>query len=182
MGTLLAAFAIACAAAPVADLSRRARLQRFVPPDWKAIRLSRRRLSDRRRPAAAAALALEPPASLRHDAFERQCRIAILPLPPSRTVCAASQFLATPPPDFNSGFEVNAEDFAHLIGSDPGGWYTYEDYVWRISTAPCVGVHYYIGYHADDSDQAKSEKPFDRAKLLALLDSIRATIVLDPSR
>ena len=108
-------------------------------------------------------------------------RITILPLPSFRNDCAAWSFIAEPPPDYSSSFDIDTPDYAHLIGGDPAGWYTYEDYVWRISTAPCVGVHYTIGYYADDSDQAKSVKPFDRTNLLKLLDSIRATVVLDPA-
>jgi hypothetical protein len=106
-------------------------------------------------------------------------RILILPLPSFRSECAAWSFIAMPPPDFNSAFDIDTPAYAHLAGGDPAGWYAYEDYVWRISTKPCVGVHYTIGYHADGSDQAKGEKPFDRVKLLALLDAIRATIVPD---
>lgn len=84
-----------------------------------------------------------------------------------------------PPPDYNSAFETDRPDYAHVVGGDPGGWYTFEDFVWRVSTEPCVGVHYSIGYHADGSDQAKGEMPFDRMKLLKLLDAIRATVVID---
>ncbi|MBI3675240.1 MAG: hypothetical protein HY243_01310 [Proteobacteria bacterium] len=109
-------------------------------------------------------------------------RIAVLPLPPFRKECAAWSFIAEPPPDYNSSFDSDTPDYAHLVGGDPAGWYTYEDFVWRISTAPCVGVHYTIAYYADGSAQAKSAKPFDRAKLLKLLDAIRATVVLDPPR
>jgi hypothetical protein len=108
--------------------------------------------------------------------------IAILPLPPSRSQCTAGNFIAVPSPDSGWDFDADTPGYAHTVGSDPGGWYTFENYVWRISTKPCIGVHYTIGYHADGSDQAKSEKPFDRAKLLKLLDAIRATVVLAPVR
>ncbi len=107
-------------------------------------------------------------------------RIMVLPLPPFRADCAARSFIAEPPPDFSSAFDADTPDYAHLVGGDPGGWYTYEDYVWRISVKPCVGVHYAFVYHADGSDQAKSERPFDRTRLLKLLDAIRATVALDP--
>jgi len=127
------------------------------------------------------ALAVTPTGDLQPGTTLNSVHIAIVPLPPFRSQCAAWSFIATPPPDFNSGFDVDTPDYAHVTGGDPGGWYTYEDFVWRISTTPCIGVHYTISYHADDSDQAKSEKPFDRAKLLALLDAIRATVVLIPA-
>jgi hypothetical protein len=134
-------------------------------------------------PPRIAALAVMPTGDLQPGTTlnSASVRIAIVPLPSFRSECAAWSFIAVPPPDFNSGFDVDTPDYAHVVGGDPGGWYTYEDYVWRISTTPCVGVHYTIGYHADGSDQAKSEKPFDRAKLLALLDAIRATVVLIPA-
>ncbi len=128
------------------------------------------------------ALAIAPTADLQPGTTldSTSVHIAIVPLPPFRSQCAAWSFIAVPPPDFDSAFDVDTPDYAHVVGGDPGGWYTYEDYVWRISTTPCVGMHYTIGYHADGSDQAKGEKPFDRAKLLALLDAIRGTVVLIP--
>jgi len=134
-------------------------------------------------PARIQALAITPTGDLQPGTTlnSGSVHVAIVPLPPFRSQCAASSFIAVPAPDSSSAFDVDAPDYAHVTGGDPGGWYTYEDYVWRISTTPCVGVHYTISYHADDSDQAKSEKPFDRAKLLALLDAIRATVVLIPA-
>ncbi|HEX4301497.1 MAG TPA: hypothetical protein VHZ78_01800 [Rhizomicrobium sp.] len=133
-------------------------------------------------PPRLAALAIMPVKDLQPGTTLSSVRVAILPLPPSRTVCAASQFIAAPPPDFSSGFDIDRPDYAHMTGGDPGGWYSYEDYVWRISTAPCFAVHYTISYYAADSDQAKSEKPFDRTRLLAVLDAIRASVVLNARR
>ncbi len=132
-------------------------------------------------PPRLAALAIVPVEDLQPGTTlsSKDVRVLILPLPPSRTVCAAWQFIAAPPPDFSSRLDAERPDYAHMTGDDPGGWYSYEDFVWRISTAPCVAVHYTIGYHAADSDQAKSEKPFDRAALFAVLDAIRASVVLD---
>jgi hypothetical protein len=127
------------------------------------------------------ALALSPVGDLQPGTTlaSSDVRVMVAVLPPFRERCEALSFIAAPPPDFNSGIDSDTPDYAHVTGGDPGGWYTYEDFVWRISVKPCVAVHYTIGYHAADSDQAKSEKPFDRVALLKLLDAIRASVTLD---
>lgn len=128
------------------------------------------------------ALAIVPIGELQPGTTLSDVRVMIAVLPPFRAHCEALSFVAAPPPDFNSSIDSETPDYAHVIGGDPGGWYTYEDFVWRISVKPCVAVHYAIGYRAADSDQAKSEKPFDRKTLMAQLDAIRVTVVLDPPR
>jgi hypothetical protein len=108
--------------------------------------------------------------------------ISISSLPPGRAGCTAAGFFANESPDSSLDADIDTPSYAHASGDDPGGWYTTEGYAWRLSTKPCLGVQYTISYQADGSDQAKSEKPFDRERLLKLLDSIRETIVLDPER
>ena len=130
------------------------------------------------------ALALSPSGELQPGTTlsSKDVRVTVAVLPPFRERCEALSFVAAPPPDFNSGIDTETPDYAHVTGGDPGGWYTYEDFVWRISVKPCVAVHYYVGYYAADSDQAKSLKSFDRVALLKLLDAIRARVALDPAR
>ncbi len=106
--------------------------------------------------------------------------VFILPLPAGRNGCTAANFFALMPPDYALAADIDTPDYAHASEGDPGDWYTTELYAWRLSENPCVGVQYSFTYAADDSDQAKGEKPFDRTKLLALLDAIRATIARDP--
>jgi hypothetical protein len=139
--------------------------------------------SDGQTPPRIHALAIVPTGDLQPGTTlnSRAVLVAIVPLPAFRSVCAASSFVADPAPDYGYAFDADTPDQSHRIGGDPGGWYTDEDYLWRISTTPCVGVRYAFSYHADGSDQAKSEKPLDRAKLLRLLDAIRATVALDPA-
>lgn len=48
--------------------------------------------------------------------------LVIVPLPSFRTQCAAWSFIAIPPPDYNSAFETDTPDYAHVVGGDPVGW------------------------------------------------------------
>jgi hypothetical protein len=124
-------------------------------------------------------LGLRPTAELQpHTTLQsNQVSVAVEVLPPYRKGCVAGNFLAEPPPDYNSGIDTNTPDFAHMSGGDPGDWYSVEDYVYRVSTKPCLAVHYFIGYATRGGEMVKGAKPFDRAALLAQLDHIRATFV-----
>lgn len=186
-GALLAALSAAPAAAAPAGWQTYHDARGFsvsFPADWKANpNYYDQDYPTGDEPARLPALAIAPTGELQPGTtlFAEQLHVAILPLPPSRTACVASGFIAEPPPDYNSGFDVDRPEYAHLTGGDPGGWYTFEDYVWRLSVKPCFAVHYAIAYYAEDSEQARSLKPFDRAKLLHVMDAIRASVVLDPA-
>ena len=151
------------------------------PPDWTADP----KYSDQDYPASEeppphfGGLALKPKGDLAPGTTLSSVQVVVLPLPPGRDTCVAQNFIAYPPPDYGTSADESTADYAKLTGGDPGGWYTNEDYVWRISTKPCIGVHYEISFYADNSDQAKDTKKFDKAKLLKLLDQIRATVVVD---
>ena len=124
-------------------------------------------------------LGLRPTTDLQpHTTLQsNQVSIAVEVLPPYRKGCVAGNFLAEPPPDYNSGIDTNTPDFAHMSGADPGDWYSVEDYVYRVSTKPCLAVHYFVGYATPGGEMEKGAKPFDRAALLTQLDHIRATFV-----
>ncbi|HEY5347325.1 MAG TPA: hypothetical protein VIJ72_03960 [Rhizomicrobium sp.] len=105
----------------------------------------------------------------------KQVTLAVEVLPSFRPGCAAANFLAQQPPDYNSGIDEQTQVYAHQSGGDPGGWYSYEDFVYLVSMKPCRAIHYFISYATPDGEPAQGVSPFDRKKLLKLLDRIRAT-------
>lgn len=125
--------------------------------------------------SVASATALQPGTTLQGNSVS----VAVEVLPPYRAGCTAENFLADTPPDYASGIDANQPAFSHQVSDDPGGWYSNEDFVYRIATKPCLAVHYFLSYATPGGEAAKGVPPFDRAKLLALLDRIRATIVVD---
>lgn len=108
-----------------------------------------------------------------------QTGLAVEVLPRYANACTAENFLAQPPPDYESGVDKATPTFAHMSGSDPGGWYSYEDFVYLISLKPCLAVHYFVSYATPGGEVAKGERPFDLGSLLGRFDKIRATIKIE---
>lgn len=109
----------------------------------------------------------------------QQVTVAVEVLPSYAKDCVAENFLAQQPPDHSGGVDVDRPDYAHAESGDPGGWYSTEDFVYRISTKPCLAVHYFVGFKTPGGANSVGEKQFDRAKLLTLLDTIRAKVAVD---
>jgi hypothetical protein len=105
-----------------------------------------------------------------------QTELAVEVLPRYANACTAENFLAQQPPDYESGVDKEAPTFAHMSGSDPGGWYSYEDFVYVLSLKPCLAVHYFVAYATPGGEIAKDERPFDLGSLLSRFNKIRATI------
>jgi hypothetical protein len=126
-------------------------------------------------------LGLKPSIDLQpHTTLQNgQTGLAVEVLPRYANACTAENFLAQPPPDYESGVDKATPTFAHMSGSDPGGWYSYEDFVYLISLKPCLAVHYFVSYATPGGEVAKGERPFDLGSLLGRFDKIRATIKIE---
>lgn len=105
--------------------------------------------------------------------------LAVERLPAGKAACLAMQFLVQPPPDHSGGVVSQSADAVHAVSADPGDWYSYEDYIYRVSLSPCLAVHYFISYRTPGGELAAGLKPYDKPALLSLLDRIRASLVLD---
>jgi len=123
-------------------------------------------------------LGLKPSIDLQpHTTLENgQTELAVEVLPHYANACTAENFLAQQPPDYESGIDKETRTFAHMSGSDPGGWYSYEDFVYLLSLKPCLAVHYFVAYATPGGEIAKGERPFDLGSLLRRFNKIRATI------
>jgi hypothetical protein len=105
-----------------------------------------------------------------------QTGLAVEVLPRYANACTAGNFLAQQPPDYDSGVDKETPTFAHMSGSDPGGWYSYEDFVYLLSRKPCLAVHYFVAYETPGGEVAKDDRPFNLGLLLSRFNKIRATI------
>jgi hypothetical protein len=115
---------------------------------------------------------LQPGSNLRSD----QSYVLVEFLPPGRK-CTADNFLVDPPPDYFTTAPEQTPDFLRTV-AEPGDLYGEEHQIHVVSHTPCVAVQYVIEYGQLDADRLKTERPFDRAGLLALLDRIRGSLVL----
>ena len=125
---------------------------------------------------------LGAPADLQADTNLRagQTYVLIETLPRSADKCVAADFIVDPPADYRIFDERHDGDRALLTSGDPGDMSAKEDSVTVLSHAPCLGVHESIGFAPRDGEFGRDERPFDRDKVVKLLDAIRATVVAVP--
>ena len=124
----------------------------------------------------AAPAAMQPDTNLR--AGETYMLIETLPRAPEK--CLAADFIVDPPMDYRIFDERQSGDHALLTSGDPGDMSAQEDGVTVLSHAPCLAVHEVIGFAPRDGAFGRDERPFDRDKLVKLLDAIRATVTVVP--
>jgi hypothetical protein len=122
------------------------------------------------------------PATLQADTNLRAGGTYVLveTLPRSPAKCFAADFIVDPPADYRIFDERNDGDRAVLTSGDPGDMSAHEDSVTVLSHAPCLAVHEVIGFAPRDREFGRDEPPFDRDKLVKLLDAIRATVAAVP--
>ena len=101
-------------------------------------------------------------------------------LPRTPAACVAADFIVDPPADYRIFDEQHGGDRALLTSGDPGDMSAHEDSVTVLSHAPCLAVHEVIGFAPRDGEFGRDERPFNRDKLLKLLDAIRATVAPVP--
>ena len=106
--------------------------------------------------------------------------VLIEPLPRAAAACVAADFIVDPPADYRIFDEQHGGDHAVLTSGDPGDMSAHEDSVTVLSHTPCLAVHEVIGFAPRDGAFGRDERPFDRDKLLKLLDAIRATVAPIP--
>lgn len=93
--------------------------------------------------------------------------------------CDAKRLLADPR-DIHT-LTDNGIRYSTATASDAGAGNLYDIVIYAVvGSRPCLGVRYFIHSTNIGNYDPGTIKPFDRAKLLALFDSIRRTLVLHP--
>lgn len=86
--------------------------------------------------------------------------------------CEARAFLVDPPPDYFTETPLDKPDAVRTV-AQAGDLYTIEHIVLIAVKTPCIAAHYTLVYH---QPYAGGPPPFDRARVIGLLNAIAATI------
>jgi membrane-bound inhibitor of C-type lysozyme len=76
----------------------------------------------------------------------------------------------------------NGTDYSVASSTGAGAGNRYEETVYALpGTNPCVGVRYFVHYGVIENYPAGAVKEFDRQSLLSTFDSMRKTLILNPT-